>query len=163
MASNPRPHSSHHPASAAQGSGASSSTAAPVRPTSLFVPSRSSLEARLSRTPSYSGAATLSLSRSADDTFAWRATAHGSSPLERSIDAVGMGRYQWTLLCLAGCGWAADNMWLQGIALIIPRIQDEFGVEERWIGLASSSTFCGMMCGALAWGSCELQLPVCAA
>lgn len=85
----------------------------------------------------------------------WRATAVGSTPLERTIDAIGMGRYQYAVLVLSGLGWAADNMWLQGVAISLPRIQDEWGVRDRWVGLVSSSTFAGMMIGALAWGSCE--------
>lgn len=87
----------------------------------------------------------------------WRAKAIGSTPLDRTIDAIGMGRYQWALLVLSGCGWAADNMWLQAVAIILPRVQDEWNVEDRWIGLVSSSTFAGMMVGAISWGTCELH------
>lgn len=81
----------------------------------------------------------------------------GETPLDRTIDEIGMGRYQKTLLILSGLGYLADNMWLQGIAIVLPRVQDEFHVEDRWIGLLSSSTFAGMMVGALAWGSCKLR------
>lgn len=83
----------------------------------------------------------------------WRATAVGSTPLDRTIDAIGMGRYQYAVLVLSGFGWAADNMWLQGVAICLPRIQDEWQIRDQWIGLVSSSTFAGMMIGALAWGS----------
>lgn len=85
----------------------------------------------------------------------WRANAVGSTPLERTIDAIGMGKYQYAVLVLSGLGWAADNMWLQGIAIVLPRVQDEWQISDRWIGLVSSCTFAGMMVGALAWGSCE--------
>jgi hypothetical protein len=87
----------------------------------------------------------------------WRAGAVGSTPLERTIDAIGMGRYQYAVLVLSGLGWAADNMWLQGVAIILPRVQDEWQISDRWIGLVSSCTFAGMMMGALAWGSCEYR------
>jgi hypothetical protein len=89
----------------------------------------------------------------------WRAGAVGATPLERTIDAIGMGRYQYAVLVLSGLGWAADNMWLQGIAIVLPRVQDEWKISDRWIGLVSSCTFAGMMVGALAWGSCESLLP----
>lgn len=89
---------------------------------------------------------------------AWRAGAVGSTPLERTIDAIGMGRYQYAVLILSGLGWAADNMWLQGIAIVLPRVQDEWSIGDQWIGLVSSCTFAGMMVGALAWGSCEFGL-----
>lgn len=83
----------------------------------------------------------------------WSASAKGSTPLDRTIDAIGMGSYQYAVLILTGFGWAADNMWLQGVAITLPRIQDEWGIRDQWIGLVSSSTFAGMMFGALAWGS----------
>jgi hypothetical protein len=90
-------------------------------------------------------------------TQAWRAGAVGSTPLERTIDAIGMGRYQYAVLILSGFGWAADNMWLQGVAIVLPRVQDEWQIGDQWIGLVSSCTFAGMMVGALAWGSCECR------
>jgi hypothetical protein len=85
----------------------------------------------------------------------WRAGAVGATPLERTIDAIGMGRYQYAVLILSGFGWAADNMWLQGVAIVLPRVQDEWQIGDQWIGLVSSCTFAGMMVGALAWGSCK--------
>ncbi|CAO1614015.1 unnamed protein product [Sympodiomycopsis kandeliae] len=88
-----------------------------------------------------------------NETTTWRARAQGETPLERTIDAIGMGRYQWALLILTGCGWAADNMWLQGVAIILPRVQEDFQISDTYIGLLSSSTFAGMMVGALGWGS----------
>ncbi|GAB1517266.1 hypothetical protein RhiTH_000310 [Rhizoctonia solani] len=77
------------------------------------------------------------------------------SPLDRTIDKIGMGPYQWALLGLCGFGWAADNMWLQAIAIILPRVQDEYAIPDSQIGLLSASMFCGMMFGALGWGSCS--------
>lgn len=88
----------------------------------------------------------------------------GFTPLDRTLEKIGMGRYQWSLLgsspfpaslrvcadtlsstVLAGCGWLADNMWLQGVAVILPRVQESFDVSDRWIGLLSTSIFGGMM------------------
>ena len=83
----------------------------------------------------------------------WRATAIGSTPLDRTIDQIGMGRYQWTVLILSGLGWAADNMWIQAVAIILPYVQASFSVTDRLIGIASSSIFVGMFIGSLAWGS----------
>ncbi|CAE6455173.1 unnamed protein product [Rhizoctonia solani] len=77
------------------------------------------------------------------------------SPLDRTIDKIGMGPYQWALLALCGFGWAADNMWLQAIAIILPRVQDEYAIPDSQIGVLSASMFCGMMFGALGWGSCS--------
>lgn len=87
------------------------------------------------------------------DPAPWHAKAHGDTPLDRTIDHIGMGRYQWALLLCSGTGWAADNMWLQGIAIVLPRVQRQFEVSDALIGLPSSSAFAGMMVGALAWGT----------
>ncbi|GAA5864177.1 hypothetical protein JCM8547_001280 [Rhodosporidiobolus lusitaniae] len=77
----------------------------------------------------------------------------GLTPLDRTLEMIGFGRYQATLLVLCGMGWLADNMWLQCIAVILPRVQESFEIEDRWIGLLSTSIFAGMMVGAWGWGS----------
>ncbi|RXW16530.1 hypothetical protein EST38_g9327 [Candolleomyces aberdarensis] len=77
------------------------------------------------------------------------------TPLDRTIDRIGMGSYQWTLLSLCGLGWMADNMWIQAIAIILPRVQQHYSVPDSYIGLVSSSMFGGMMIGAIGWGTCS--------
>ncbi|KAH8552568.1 major facilitator superfamily domain-containing protein [Umbelopsis sp. PMI_123] len=77
----------------------------------------------------------------------------GDNPLDILISQVGYGSFQKKLLILCGFGWLADNMWLQCIAIILPRVQDHFDVEDKLIGTLSSSIFMGMMFGALFWGT----------
>ncbi|CAK5273982.1 unnamed protein product [Mycena citricolor] len=77
------------------------------------------------------------------------------SQLDKTIDRIGMGRYQWALLFLCGFGWLADNMWLQAIAIVLPRVQAHYSVPDAYIGLTSSVMFAGMMLGAVGWGSCS--------
>ncbi|EMD31441.1 major facilitator superfamily protein mfs4 [Gelatoporia subvermispora B] len=77
------------------------------------------------------------------------------TPLDRTIDRIGMGSYQWTLLSLCGFGWMADNMWIQAIAIVLPRVQQHFAVRDSYIGTLSSSMFAGMMFGAVGWGTCS--------
>ncbi|KAF8953478.1 hypothetical protein BGZ52_010207, partial [Haplosporangium bisporale] len=43
-------------------------------------------------------------------------------------------------------------MWLQCIALILPRVQSQFEIQDKYIGILSSSMFVGMMFGAMFWG-----------
>ena len=45
-------------------------------------------------------------------------------------------------------------MWLQCVAVVLPRVKDEYGISDRWIGLLSASIFTGMLIGAWFWGSC---------
>ncbi|KAF7364811.1 MFS general substrate transporter [Mycena venus] len=75
--------------------------------------------------------------------------------LDKTIDRIGMGSYQWTLLCLCGFGWMADNMWLQAVAIALPRIQQHYSVPDNYIGIVSSAMFAGMMLGAFGWGTCS--------
>ncbi|KAG8942014.1 hypothetical protein FRC03_003731 [Tulasnella sp. 419] len=77
------------------------------------------------------------------------------SNLEKTINKIGMGPYQWSLLSLCGFGWMADNMWLQAVAIILPRVQDHYSVSDQSVGWLSTSTFFGMMLGAVGWGTCS--------
>lgn len=45
-------------------------------------------------------------------------------------------------------------MWIQGIAITLPRLQYEWSIADRWIGVATSALFAGMTLGSIAWGSC---------
>ncbi|KAJ1825681.1 hypothetical protein LPJ56_002558 [Coemansia sp. RSA 2599] len=72
--------------------------------------------------------------------------------LNRMISNIGFGRYHRRVLALCGLGWLADNMWMQCVACILPRVQQHFGISNSRIGLMSSSMFLGLMCGALVWG-----------
>lgn len=75
------------------------------------------------------------------------------TPIDSTLEKLGMGHYQWKLLVLCGFGWLCDNMWLQSVAVILPRVQIHFRISDRWIGLLSTSIFFGMMIGAWMWGS----------
>ncbi|KAI8368675.1 major facilitator superfamily domain-containing protein [Choanephora cucurbitarum] len=44
-------------------------------------------------------------------------------------------------------------MWLQTIAIILPRVQDHYNISNKWIGVLSSSLFAGMTFGAFFWGT----------
>jgi len=42
-------------------------------------------------------------------------------------------------------------MWMQAIAIILPRVQRHFALPDNQIGLLSSAMFAGMMFGAVGW------------
>ncbi|KAF8311953.1 MFS general substrate transporter [Clavulina sp. PMI_390] len=72
--------------------------------------------------------------------------------LNNAIKECGMGRYQWELFITAGFGWFADNIWLQGIAIIMPAVANE------WIGyphvrMATLALYAGLIVGAVFWGT----------
>ncbi|KAG0093337.1 hypothetical protein BGZ92_006203 [Podila epicladia] len=102
--------------------------------------------------------------------------------LDDLMTDIGMGKFQKQLLVLCGLGWFADNvknlcfldlitgfsiMWhvvatisrftifdqqKKCIALILPRVQSQFEIQDKYIGILSSSMFVGMMFGAMFWG-----------
>ncbi|ESK88018.1 membrane transporter [Moniliophthora roreri MCA 2997] len=79
----------------------------------------------------------------------------GQTRLDKVFSTIGFGRYQKVLLALCGLGWLADNMWIQAIAIILPRVQQHYSVPDNYIGAVSSSMFAGMMFGAIGWGTCS--------
>ncbi|KAI9312605.1 major facilitator superfamily domain-containing protein [Dichotomocladium elegans] len=68
------------------------------------------------------------------------------------LSKVGFGTFHRRLLIMCGFGWLADNMWLQAVAIVLPRVQEHFDISDQWIGTVSSSLFTGMMLGAVFWG-----------
>ncbi|KAL4081150.1 major facilitator superfamily domain-containing protein [Scleroderma citrinum] len=46
-------------------------------------------------------------------------------------------------------------MWMQAVAIILPRVQVHYAVPDSYIGVLSSSMFAGMMVGAVGWGTCS--------
>ncbi|KAL2814548.1 major facilitator superfamily domain-containing protein [Aspergillus cavernicola] len=75
-----------------------------------------------------------------------------SKVINRAIQDIGMGRYQWELFVLCGFGWLADNLWLQGIALTLPQLSLEFGVDENNVRFTTCALFLGLCLGASFWG-----------
>ncbi|KAF5372162.1 hypothetical protein D9758_005055 [Tetrapyrgos nigripes] len=63
---------------------------------------------------------------------------------------IGFGRYQIQLFLLTGLGWAADNIWLQGVAIILPQIQKELNPSR--VEFATLSLYVGLILGATTWG-----------
>ena len=75
-----------------------------------------------------------------------------SKIINKAIQDIGMGRYQWELFILCGFGWLADNMWLQGVALTLPQLTAEFGPSETRVRYTTCATFVGLCLGASFWG-----------
>ena len=75
-----------------------------------------------------------------------------SKVINKAIQDIGMGSYQWNLFALCGFGWLADNMWLQGVALTLPGLTAEFGPSETQVRYTTCATFIGLCIGASFWG-----------
>ncbi|THU82640.1 MFS general substrate transporter [Dendrothele bispora CBS 962.96] len=63
---------------------------------------------------------------------------------------IGFGRYQIQLFVLTGLGWAADNIWLQGVAIILPQIQRKLNPSR--VEFTTLSLYVGLLVGATTWG-----------
>ncbi|KXN69500.1 MFS general substrate transporter [Conidiobolus coronatus NRRL 28638] len=72
--------------------------------------------------------------------------------LDNILDKIGMGKFQYILFLLCGFGWLADNMWLQVVILILPRIKKHYSIDEIYVGFPNSALFFGLMLGSLFWG-----------
>ncbi|TFY83919.1 hypothetical protein EWM64_g95 [Hericium alpestre] len=73
-------------------------------------------------------------------------TTHYQTYLRR----IGFGRYQIQLFILTGLGWMADNIWLQGVAIILPSIQQEMNPVR--VEYATLALYAGLILGASTWG-----------
>ncbi|OAK99711.1 MFS general substrate transporter [Phaeosphaeriaceae sp. SRC1lsM3a] len=76
-----------------------------------------------------------------------------SKVINRALQDMGMGKYQWELFALCGCGWMADNLWLQGVALTLPQLSAEFGVSDTEVRYTTLALFLGLCIGASFWGT----------
>ncbi|KAK4051428.1 hypothetical protein OIV83_002912 [Microbotryomycetes sp. JL201] len=73
--------------------------------------------------------------------------------LNTAMSEIGMGRYQWYLFLSAGFGWFSDNIWLQGIAIIMPQVAVETGwVDYPNVRMATFALYCGLIVGATFFG-----------
>ncbi|KAL1404903.1 hypothetical protein Q8F55_008514 [Vanrija albida] len=76
--------------------------------------------------------------------------------LNNALAEIGMGRYQYELFFSGGFGWFADNIWLQGISIIMPSVSYEWRGQPM-VALASLSLYVGLILGAAFWGcSCDI-------
>jgi hypothetical protein len=76
-----------------------------------------------------------------------------SKVINKAIQDIGMGRYQWELFCLCGFGWLADNLWLQTVALVLPSLSAEFGISDTTARFTTLALFTGLCIGASFWGT----------
>ncbi|PWN32690.1 MFS general substrate transporter [Meira miltonrushii] len=70
--------------------------------------------------------------------------------LNRAIQEIGMGRYQWQLFVVVGFGWASDNLWPIVTSLIFTSVVNEFKPDHGpFLTLAQNI---GLLFGACFWG-----------
>ncbi|KAJ6018201.1 Sugar transporter [Penicillium sp. IBT 35674x] len=75
--------------------------------------------------------------------------------LNRAIQEIGMGRYQWQLFIVIGFGWASDNLWPIVTSLILAPVAFEFQINQE--ALLTLAQNIGLLVGAVFWGfGCDI-------
>ncbi|EXJ89840.1 MFS transporter, metabolite:H+ symporter [Capronia epimyces CBS 606.96] len=75
--------------------------------------------------------------------------------LNRAIQDIGMGWYQWQLFIVVGFGWASDNLWPIVTSLIFTPVANEFNPSRP--PLLTLSQNIGLLAGAIFWGfGCDI-------
>ncbi|ORY57162.1 membrane transporter [Pseudomassariella vexata] len=75
--------------------------------------------------------------------------------LNKAIQDIGMGWYQWKLFIVVGFGWASDNLWPIVTSLIFTPIKNEFSPSKP--PLLTLSQNLGLLAGAMFWGfGCDI-------
>lgn len=78
-----------------------------------------------------------------------------ATALNRAIQDIGMGRYQWQLFIVIGFGWASDNLWPIVVSLILPPVAYEFSAPKPPVLTLAQNI--GLLVGALFWGfGCDI-------
>jgi hypothetical protein len=73
--------------------------------------------------------------------------------VNREIDALGMGKYQWYLWGLCGLGYMIDLMWAQAFGLVLSPMQQELGFGLDQTGNLSTAFSSGLTAGLSSeWG-----------
>lgn len=70
--------------------------------------------------------------------------------LNKAIQDIGMGRYQWQLFIVIGFGWASDNLWPIITSLIFTPVANEW--HPTHAPILSLSQNIGLLIGAIFWG-----------
>jgi len=69
--------------------------------------------------------------------------------LNGALQEIGMGKYQYKLLLVAGMGWFADSVWPLITGLILAPVTNEFTFKAPFLSLAANA---GLLVGAVFWG-----------
>ncbi|KAJ9644448.1 hypothetical protein H2201_007822 [Coniosporium apollinis] len=72
--------------------------------------------------------------------------------INREIDSMGMGNYQWYAWGLCGFGYMLDLLWAQAFGLVLSPLQQELGFGPGETGNISTAFSAGLTAGAFVWG-----------
>jgi len=74
--------------------------------------------------------------------------------LNRAMQEIGMGKYQWYLFVVAGFGWFSDSVWPLMSGLILSPVLSEYTFKTPFLSLALNV---GLLVGAIFWAlGCDI-------
>ena len=80
------------------------------------------------------------------------ADGEGIFTVEEGVESLGMGRFQYLVLAMAGLCWTADAMEMLLISFIKAPVQCAFNLTDFEAALVTTSVGVGMLVGCLVWG-----------
>ncbi|KAH9949774.1 MFS general substrate transporter [Amylocystis lapponica] len=69
--------------------------------------------------------------------------------LNKALQEIGMGKYQWHLFLVTGFGWFADNLWPTVTSLIITPVVNELHFQGAYLKIGQNV---GTLIGLMFWG-----------
>ncbi|KAI9814410.1 MAG: hypothetical protein M1827_003266 [Pycnora praestabilis] len=72
--------------------------------------------------------------------------------VNRELDSMGMGKYQWYIFFLCGFGYFIDLLWANVFGLVASPLQQELGFGDDQLGNIFTSFSAGLCAGAGFWG-----------
>ena len=61
--------------------------------------------------------------------------------VNKEIDAMGMGKYQWSIWWLCGFGYLLDLLWAQAFGLVVSPLKQELGFGSAFLTLLSAPEY----------------------
>ncbi|XP_060189693.1 organic cation/carnitine transporter 7-like [Lycium barbarum] len=73
--------------------------------------------------------------------------------LDEALTSVGIGKFQYMVMCYAGLGYIAEAAETQILSFIGPALRSQWAVSPTQESLMTTIVFAGMLIGAIFWGS----------
>eukprot|EP01084_Bolivina_argentea_P006771 12813_1 len=68
------------------------------------------------------------------------------------INKIGFGKFHYQIIFLCGLGYIADSMWGEAVGLLLTPIQNEWDIDNAYLGWLAGTLFSGMCIGSFVWG-----------
>ena len=70
-----------------------------------------------------------------------------------ALEDAGLTAFSLEMVVLTGCGWVADGLETTSLSLLLPVLQESWGLSSRQLATLSSTSAVGQAVGAVACGA----------